>query len=93
LLLPQTITADAKVEITYTINGSKNVKEVKLVDALKVDPESADKTLNVTLSEWKMGTRYTYRLWYSEDSASKDRIYFSPSTDNWQDAGAYKIEL
>lgn len=95
LLLPQAITADAKVEVTYTINGSKNVKEVKLADALKVnpDPGKADETLNETLSEWKMGTRYTYRLWYSEESASKDRIYFSPSTDNWLDAGAYKIEL
>lgn len=95
LLLPQAITADAKVEITYTINGSKNVKEVKLADALKVnpDPSKADETLNETLAEWKMGTRYTYRLWYSEESASKDRIYFSPSTDNWLDAGAYKIEL
>ena len=40
-----------------------------------------------------MGTRYTYRLYYSAESASQDKIYFSPSSEGWKDAGVGVIEL
>lgn len=93
LVLPQAITSSATVYVEYTIDGVAKTTTVQLQDALKVNPDSMNETLNETLSEWLMGHRYTYRLWYSEESASKDRIYFSPSSDNWVDAGAYKIEL
>ena len=93
LVLPQTITADVKAYVEYTIDGVLNKKTVLLKDALKVSKVGEDTVTDEKLSFWEMGSRYTYRLWYSEKSASKDRIYFAPNSEGWVDAGAYRIEL
>lgn len=94
LLMPQTITgSQINVSIVYTIDGEENSKVVKLEDALKLATQGKDDVTNEILSAWEMGYRYTYRLQYSEESASKDRIYFAPSSDAWKEGGAYCIEL
>jgi hypothetical protein len=51
--------------------------------------DTSDKEVN----EWQMGVRYTYRLVYSQGTADKDKIYFSPSTDQWVEHDIVVIEL
>ena len=87
LLLPQTLTNDIKIHVEYTVNGHPASKTVSVLGAKNTVDES------VTVNSWEVGTRYTYRLYYSAASADKDRNYFAPSTDEWNDAGAYIIEL
>ena len=93
LLLPQAIGENIKAYVEYTIDGVLNTKTVDLKDALKIATAGADDVTGDKLTAWEMGYRYTYRLWYSENSADKDRIYFAPSSEGWRDAGAYRIEL
>jgi hypothetical protein len=93
LLLPQAIGENIKAYVEYTIDGVLNTKTVDLKDALKIATAGADDVTGDKLTAWEMGYRYTYRLWYSENSADKDRIYFAPSSEGWHDAGAYRIEL
>ena len=45
------------------------------------------------ISSWEMGKRYTYRLYYSSDTADKDKIYFAPSTQDWQDVDVIVVPL
>lgn len=85
LLLPQELSDDAVLKVDYTVNGADAHKIVKLNSA--VDQSSQ------YITRWEMGTKYTYRLHYSEESASQDKIYFSPSSDSWRDAGVAVIEL
>lgn len=85
LVMPQEIPTSATLTVQYTVNGTAGVKEVNLHNAVDLSTNS--------LTEWKMGTRYTYRLHYSKVSASQDRIYFAPSTDGWKPAATAVIEL
>lgn len=87
LLMPQTLDGDAKLRVDYTVNNSPAYKIVDLQDAIE------NKTGGNKITEWVMGTRYTYRLHYSTASASQDKIYFSPKSDEWKDAGVAIIEL
>ena len=91
LLLPQELTDKAMLKVEYTINGSPATKKVYLKNALKL---TADGDVSSTaITTWEMGTKYTYRLYYSAESASQDKIYFSPSSEGWKDAGVGVIEL
>ena len=87
LVLPQAIPNDATLEVHYTVNGADASKEVQLNTA--TDKDDSSKYINT----WEIGTRYTYRLVYSSESASLDRIYFSPSSDPWKEAGVAIIDL
>ena len=75
LLLPQDLTENIVVEISYTIDGESHTKTVTLADLKNLNDDS--------INEWEMGYRYTYRLVYTEETVSKDLIYFSPSSDGW----------
>lgn len=85
LVLPQNIPSEAKLTVNYTVNGSASTKEVLL--------SSAVDTNNNSINTWKMGTKYTYRLVYTQESAAQDRIYFSPSSDGWKEAAIGVIHL
>ena len=85
LLLPQELSDNAVLKVDYTVNGSDAHKIVKLNSAVDQSDQN--------ITEWEMGTKYTYRLYYSAASASQDKIYFSPSSDSWEDAGVAIIEL
>lgn len=95
LLLPQKLTDSAMLVIEYTVNGTTNTKGVKLKDAVIVQKAvNGDETATTTkVEEWLLGTRYTYRLYYSAAAADKDKIYFAPETDEWTDAGVAVIDL
>ena len=97
LLLPQDIPDGAKLHVEYTVNGAEASKTVNLKGATKIDPSTNEAiespTANDKISKWEIGTRYTYRLYYSSESSSQDRIYFAPKSDTWKDAGTAVIEL
>ena len=97
LLLPQTLPAGAQLKIDYTVNGSSASKVVNLRDAKIVNKTQGNagegETTATPVTEWKLGTRYTYRLKYSAEAADKDKIYFSPKSDTWHDAGVAEIDL
>lgn len=90
LLLPQTLTDDVYLKVDYKVNGVANNKTVRLKGATTIASGSNSPT---TINEWKMGTRYTYRLVYSAAAADQDKIYFSPRSDEWANAGVAVIDL
>ena len=85
LLMPQELTDAARVKVTYTVNGHQHSKVAKFNEW----KDTSDKDVD----EWQMGVRYTYRLVYSQGTADKDKIYFSPSTDQWVEHDIVVIEL
>lgn len=85
LLVPQELTDDACVKVTYTVNGHQHSKTAKFNEWKDLSNNDVD--------EWKMGVRYTYRLVYSQGTADKDKIYFSPSADQWVEHDIVVIEL
>ena len=85
LLMPQELTDDACVKVTYTVNGHQHSKVAKFNEWKDTSDNEVD--------EWQMGVRYTYRLVYSQGTADKDKIYFSPSTDQWVEHDIVVIEL
>lgn len=90
LLMPQVLTEAAEVTVEYTVNGTPNSKTVKLKDKQSQDQHG---TITGTIGEWEMGKRYTYRLYYSSETADRDKIYFAPSTDEWTDVDVIVINL
>lgn len=92
LVMPQELTNNAKLIVDYTVDNTPATKTVILNSA----PTLTAGTENYSgqhIEEWVMGTRYTYRLYYSAESASQDKIYFAPASDGWQDALTAVIEL
>lgn len=85
LLMPQELTDKACVKVTYTVNGHQHSKVAKFNEWKDLSNNDVD--------EWKMGVRYTYRLVYSQGTADKDKIYFSPSADQWEEHDIIVIEL
>lgn len=86
LVMPQDLTDDAVLTIEYTVNGKENTKTVKLNEGVT----ATDKT---AIKKWEMGKRYTYRLNYTRSSSEKDKIYFAPSTEDWQNVDVIVINL
>ena len=72
LLLPQTLTNDAIVYITYTLNNGQTYTRPVTLNEL------TDASSNV-VNTWVMGTRYVYTI-----SLDADVIYFAPEPANWE---------
>lgn len=85
LLMPQTLTDDAIVEVTYTVNGTERSKTAKLKNGVDLSEN--------TVSTWNPGIRYTYRLVYGKSAANQDRIYFAPGAEAWTDHSTIVIDL
>lgn len=92
LLMPQELTNAASVTVEYTVNGSPNSKTVQIAGLETVNPANGEGQGTV-VTEWEMGKRYTYRLYYSSETADKDKIYFAPSTDGWKDVDVIVVPL
>ena len=91
LVMPQELTNKAVLRIDYdVINGENNTVQAHKIVALKDAPVSES---TAKIGSWDIGTKYIYRLVYSKGAAKKDKIYFSPSTDGWKDAGIAEIDL
>lgn len=72
LLLPQTLTDDAIVYITYTLNNGQTYTRPVALNEL------TDASSNV-VNTWVMGTRYVYTI-----SLDANVIYFAPKPANWE---------
>lgn len=86
LLMPQTLKNDAVVKVKYTVDGNPHTKVAQL-------NLGTTKDKGQIISAWEMGWRYTYRLVYTAETASRDKIYFAPSTDEWKDQEVIVIKL
>lgn len=95
LLMPQELTDDAVVTVNYTVNGKANEKTVQLkgLKSGAEEPAVGEPDTRPVIDEWEIGKRYTYRLSYSSETADKDKIYFSPSTDLWKDVEVIVVAL
>ena len=93
LLLPQELTEKSVLEVQYTVNGKANTKVVNLKGLKSSKEENGQKVETGTINSWEIGKRYTYRLTYSSETASRDKIYFSPETGEWQDVDIIIVEL
>lgn len=83
LLMPQDLADYVVLDINYMVGNEPKTKTVQL----NTYPEASPMTT------WKIGYRYTYRLYYSKDTEKHDIISFGPSTSDWADGGKIEIKL
>lgn len=86
LLMPQTLDDKAVVKVNYTVDGNPHTKTAQLNLGETLNSKEEVKT-------WEIGHRYTYRLVYTSATASRDKIYFAPSTEAWVDEEVIVVEL
>lgn len=83
LLMPQILGNDIIVEVKYKVGDEVKTRTVQLNQYPTSQP----------ISEWKVGTKYTYRLVYSKNAQIQDIIYFAPSTEGWEEGTAIEVIL
>lgn len=83
LILPQPISTDAKLKISYMVGTEEKTKTIDL----NTYP------LGAPLTNWEIGKRYTYVLHYSLSAAKQDIIFFAPSTHDWVQDVNIEIKL
>lgn len=83
LMVPQTLGDEVVVEVEYKVGSEVKTRSVQL----NKYPISAP------ITSWEVGTRYTYRLYYSKDAQMDDIIYFAPSTEGWTEGGTIEVIL
>jgi hypothetical protein len=81
------------VTVNYKVNGRANSKTVNLKGLQSYKNVDNTDVVSGTINSWEIGKRYTYRLYYSASTADRDKIYFSPSTDEWQDVDVIIVNL
>jgi hypothetical protein len=92
LMIPQTLTNDIVVDVEYQVGEEIKTRtvQINLYSRVKTNEEEVDTT---PISKWEVGTRYTYRLYYSKDAQMDDIIYFAPSTEGWTEGGVIEVIL
>lgn len=96
LLMPQELTDKAELTVNYLVQGQPQTKTVDLELQKAGDtptPGEGVTDSRPTIKEWKMGKRYIYRLVYDSSTADKDKIYFAPSSDNWDEVTVIEVIL
>lgn len=83
MMMPQDLGDDVVVEVVYTVGGETKTRTVQLNQYPATDP----------ITEWEVGTKYTYRLFYSKNAQIQDIIYFSPETEGWAEGGIIEVIL
>ena len=71
ILLPQTIAADAKIKVTYTIKNGDSDAITQVIEA----------NLKSSVTEWRWGYRYIYNI-----IVGLNEISFEPYVADWADA-------
>lgn len=93
-VLPQTLPADAKLTVIYTIYACNASGKILSVDTL-----TSDTTLNTikntsAITAWEKNKAYTYALTISPVSENPDDIItFSPSVEDWTDGGTGSVDI
>ena len=83
LMVPQTLGNDVVVEVEYKVGSEVKTRTVQLNQYPASTP----------ITSWEVGTKYTYRLYYSKDAQMDDIIYFAPSTEGWTEGGTIEVIL
>ena len=83
MMMPQALGDNVVVEVVYTVGGETKTRTVQLNQYPATDP----------ITEWEVGTKYTYRLFYSKNAQIQDIIYFSPGTEGWAEGGIIEVIL
>ena len=93
LLLPQDLPDDACINVLYDVENSSaegGFEEKSKIIKIK---EIVDAHENPLTPTWEIGTRYTYRLVYTNEVAKANRIYFAPTVEDWADGGIVVVHL
>lgn len=81
IALPQTLPANAKIKIEYTINApGASTPEIEQVNIVEIK--------DLTTKTWEPGKRYIYNMTFSFEE-----IYFAPEILDWVNAGDTEIEI
>ena len=87
LVFPQTLTAAAKIEVSYEMNNGAGqwFAQAPFVQKLNVLKSGAD-----TINEWKAGKHYTYIINFSAigEPGSENEIKINPSITDWESVTA-----
>ena len=83
LMMPQVLGNDIVVEVKYKVGEEIKTRSVQINQYPATAP----------ITEWKVGTKYTYRLVYSKNAQIQDIIYFAPSTEGWDEGDAIEVLL
>ena len=89
LMIPQTLGNDVVVEVDYQVGSEVKTRTVQLNQY----PKSTTDNPVSPITSWAVGTRYTYRLYYSKNAQMDDIIYFAPSTEGWTEGGVIEVIL
>lgn len=78
---------DATVTITYTVDPVSGAADYEATKTVKL----ADfKTVgNTSITEWALGTRYTYQFSFGGTS----KIFFKPTVNNWANGGTATLTI
>ena len=93
LLLPQALPEDACINVTYEVTDSSESDGFAEKERTINIRELVDAHNQPLTPSWEIGTRYTYRLVYTNEVAKKNRIYFAPTVGDWADGGIVVVHL
>ena len=92
-MIPQTLTNDIVVDVEYQVGEEIKTRTVQVNLYSRVKTKDEEVVDSTPISKWEVGTRYTYRLYYSKDAQMDDIIYFAPSTEGWTEGGVIEVIL
>ena len=93
LMIPQTLGDDVVVDVEYQVGEEIKTRTVQINLYSRVKTNEDEQVDTTPISKWEVGTRYTYRLYYSKDAQMDDIIYFAPSTEDWTEGGVIEVVL
>jgi hypothetical protein len=93
LMIPQTLGDDVVVDVEYQVGEEIKTRTVQINKYSRVKTKDGEEVDSTPISRWEVGTRYTYRLYYSKDAQMDDIIYFAPSTEGWTEGGVIEVIL
>ena len=92
LLLPQSLPSSACITVKYDVENKETSSFEERTKDILIN-ELVDAHLNPLTPSWEIGTKYTYRLVYTNEVAKANRIYFAPTVEDWADGGIVVIHL
>jgi hypothetical protein len=93
LMIPQTLGDNVVVDVKYQVGEEIKTRTVQINKYSRVKTKDEEVVDSTPISRWEVGTRYTYRLYYSKDAQMDDIIYFAPSTEGWTEGGVIEVIL
>jgi len=89
IIVPQSLSDDSMIEVTYKAQGSSNFTTVKS-SLNKAILKSDNQNERTAVSGWKPGNRYTYAL---KLNGSANELYVAVAIEGWVSEGNTDIEI